>query len=152
MADRIVVLNRGRIEQVGAPLDVYDRPANVFVAGFIGSPAINLIEGQRQAGSVQVGAVALPLPAGAAPGAGAVTYGIRPENLSLLPAGQGIPAVVTLVEPNGGDTQVVVDLQGQTVRVLIRDRQPLTPGQPIGLQADTGAVHLFAGDTGKRLN
>ena len=153
MADRIVVLNHGRIEQVGAPLDLYDRPANVFVAGFIGSPAINLIEGKVTGAAVKVGNAALPLPPTVTPGpAGQVTYGIRPEHLAILPEGQGIPATVVLVEPNGADTQVIVDLEGQQVRTLTRDRIALAPGAAIGLQVDASAVHLFAGDTGLRIN
>lgn len=153
MADRIVVLNHGRIEQVGAPLDLYDRPANVFVAGFIGSPAINLIEGQVAGEVVKVGNAVLPLPPKVKGGpADQVTYGIRPEHLAILPGGQGTAATVVLVEPNGADTQVIVDLQGQQVRVLTRDRVKLAPGAAIGLQIDASAVHLFAGDTGLRIN
>ena len=88
MADKIVVMNDGRIEQIGAPLELYDRPANLFVAGFIGSPAMNLIDGRIDGGAFHgAGGTAWPLPATARRPTGAVIYGIRPEHLRLDPDG-----------------------------------------------------------------
>ncbi|MFZ8941217.1 MAG: ABC transporter ATP-binding protein, partial [Gemmobacter sp.] len=108
MADRIVVMRDGHIAQVGAPLEVYDRPANVFVAGFIGSPAMNLLPATvAGGGEVEVGGTRLAAPevAGLAPGT-AVTYGVRPEHLDL--ADTGLAARVAVVEPTGSETHLVL--------------------------------------------
>ena len=108
MADKIVVMHDGIVEQMGAPLDLYDRPANLFVAGFIGSPAMNLARGHasRRRGFVAMAACALPLGARhrRIDGRPAV-YGIRPEHFRLR--GDGVPAEVVVVEPTGSETQVV---------------------------------------------
>jgi multiple sugar transport system ATP-binding protein len=152
MADKIVVLNGGHIEQVGAPLDLYDRPANVFVAGFIGSPAMNLIEGRAAGGTVEALGAVLPLPAQVEDGRD-VILGVRPEHLAL--ADRGIPGIIAVVEPTGSETHVVVrvgegaaarDLQG-----LFRERHGFRPGQAVTLAPEHGAVHLFDRATGVRL-
>src|SRR5260221_3913470 len=113
MADRIVVMHAGRVEQIGTPLDLYDNPANLFVAGFIGSPAMNFIKGKlrRSGGSVWVeanGGVRLPAEQGVAGSEGQeVVYGVRPEPMSVVRARQGRgPAQGTPVQPNGAHTYV----------------------------------------------
>ena len=160
MADKIVVLNGGHIEQVGAPLDLYDRPANVFVAGFIGSPAMNLIEGRVAGGAVEALGARLPLPVQAAEGR-EVLFGVRPEHLAL--ADDGLRGTVAVVEPTGSETHVVVRLgegqgagpsagpAGREIVGLFRERHGFRPGQQIALAPDPGAVHLFDKATGARL-
>ena len=148
MADKIVVLNGGHIEQVGAPLDLYDRPANVFVAGFIGSPAMNLIEGRVSGGAVEALGAKLPLPVEAGEDQ-AVIYGGRPEHLSL--ADHGIPGTVAVVEPTGSETHVIVRAGGRDLVGLFRERHGFRPGQELKLAPDPGAVHLFDKETGQRL-
>jgi multiple sugar transport system ATP-binding protein len=148
MADKIVVLNGGDIEQVGAPLDLYDRPANLFVAGFIGSPAMNLIEGRVAGGAVEAFGVKLPLPVEAEDGR-AVIYGVRPEHLAF--ADHGIPGTVAVVEPTGSETHVVVRAGGRDIVGLFRERHGFRPGQELTLAPDPGAVHLFDKETGRRL-
>jgi multiple sugar transport system ATP-binding protein len=128
MADRIVVMQDGRVEQVGAPLELYDRPANLFVATFIGSPAMNLIEGQITAGGfVTAGGLTLPLASAPAGAEGQpALYGIRPEHFSLG-GGSGLPAEVVVVEPTGSETQVVARLAGQPLTAVFRERVHTLP-------------------------
>jgi multiple sugar transport system ATP-binding protein len=152
MADQIVVMNRGRIEQMGAPLELYDRPINLFVAGFIGSPAMNFIAGAVGAEGFKtpVGLV-LPLDANAAAHVGkAAVYGIRPEHLAL--DGAGLPFAVELVEPTGSETQVQGKLGGQPLTGVFRERIDTKPGQTIRVSPQPGAIHLFDAATSQRLN
>src|SRR5689334_3088582 len=107
MADKIVVMNGGNVEQAGPPLELYDRPANLFVAGFIGSPAMNMLPGRPGHGGFEAeGGGVLPMPASANGKAG--VYGIRPEHFRLDP--KGLPAKVQIVEPTGSETQVILRL------------------------------------------
>ncbi|MBR0648505.1 sn-glycerol-3-phosphate ABC transporter ATP-binding protein UgpC [Roseomonas terrae] len=151
MADLIVVMNHGRIEQAGAPLELYDRPANLFVAGFIGSPAMNMMEGRIADGHFAgPGGAAWPLPAnGHAPPAGEVIYGIRPEHLRLDP--DGIPATVQLVEPTGSETQVLLRIGEANVSGAFRERVSARPGDVLPVSPDPGLVHLFDKKTGQRI-
>ncbi|NHB78129.1 ABC transporter ATP-binding protein [Rhodobacter calidifons] len=150
MADRIVVMQGGRIEQVGAPLDLYDRPANTFVAAFIGSPSMNLLDGRIAGGMVEVAGVRLPLPEGAQAEEGcAVIYGIRPEHLALADA--GLSGTVAVVEPTGSETHVVVRLQGRELTAVFRNRVGFGPGATITLAPDAAVAHLFDKATGQRL-
>jgi multiple sugar transport system ATP-binding protein len=158
MADRIVVMNHGRIEQVGAPLDLYDRPENLFVAGFIGSPAMNLIRGtiRRDNGAIVVatgGNIALPLPADSKGEEGQhVIYGIRPEHLKIGEGECPIQARVKHVEPTGADTSVFADIGGAQVCSVSSERRRLTSGAPIGLMPNPGSVHLFDAASGQALS
>ena len=151
MADKIVVLHDGRIEQIGAPLDLYDRPCNLFVAGFIGSPSMNFIAGQIEGGVFRADeGFSLPLPVGATAADGQkVTYGLRPEHIRL--DGAGVEARVHVVEPMGSETQVVADLGGHTLTCLFRERISARPGETIRVVPDTGFTHLFDAETGMRL-
>jgi multiple sugar transport system ATP-binding protein len=157
MADRIVVMNRGRIEQIGAPLDVYDRPNNTFVAAFIGSPGINLLEGVVERTSsgkaVSVAGALLPLPEEAPVNGGEkVIYGLRPEHFELASETDGIQATVHLIEPNGADTLIIAKLADTEIRVLTKERPSLREGQPVFIRPAIGSVHLFDGGTRERLN
>ena len=148
MADRIVVMNGGKVEQVGAPLDLYDRPANLFVAGFIGSPAMNFIEGTVTSEGFAALDVTLPLTNSPPSGTKAV-YGIRPENLSL--ADDGLPAKIALIEPMGSETQVTMTLGGHTITGVFRERIAARPGDTIHIRPDLKAIHLFDAATGLRI-
>ncbi len=154
MADQIVVMRDGRIAQVGAPLELYDRPANAFVAGFIGSPSMNLIDGvvrKTDAGLVvDAGGVLLPAPG--LPGANEwrrVTYGIRPEHLALTDS--GIAAQVVVVEPTGSETHVVLRFGARELVAVFRERHDFRPGQAVHLTPEPGLVHLFDAETGDRI-
>ena len=150
MADKIVVMQGGRIEQVGAPLELYDRPANTFVASFIGSPSMNMIEGTVRDGAVQAGGASLPLPPGMKVAEGReVVYGIRPENLGS--AATGIQGTVAVVEPTGSETHVVVRIEGRELVAVFRDRVSHRPGDSITLApTDAAGVHLFDKSSGAR--
>jgi multiple sugar transport system ATP-binding protein len=155
MADKIVVMHDGVIEQMGAPLDLYDRPANQFVAGFIGSPAMNFMDGKIVANGgspyVQTASGArLPLATAPAGSDGKpVVYGVRPEHLEL--AADGVMAEVVVVEPTGSETQIVARVGNQDIIAVFRDRHAVGPGENIHLRPRTSAVHLFDKETGKRL-
>ena len=157
MADLVVVMNDGRIEQLGPPLQLYDHPATVFVADFLGSPAMNLIEGTVAASEtglvIDVGdELTLPLCPGVAvePGA-AVVYGLRPEHLRIGERQAGLPATVTLVEPAGFETHLHADIGSHVVRVISTERLDVVPGDSITLVPDTARAHLFDAGTGLRL-
>ncbi|MDR3468904.1 MAG: sn-glycerol-3-phosphate ABC transporter ATP-binding protein UgpC [Xanthobacteraceae bacterium] len=155
MADKIVVMHDGIVEQIGAPLELYDRPVNQFVAGFIGSPAMNFIDGTVVGGPVPAVETAygtrLPL-AGAPPGSEGrpVIYGVRPEHLDR--ADDGVVAEVVVVEPTGSETQVVARLGTKDIIAVFRDRQQVRPGDTIRLKPRPSAVHLFDKETGQRLS
>jgi len=150
MADKIVVMQSGRIEQVGAPLELYDRPANVFVASFIGSPAMNLIDGKVLGGMVDVAGARLALPPGSTAQDGQeVVYGIRPETFRA--AAEGLTGSIAVVEPTGSETHVVVRMQGREVTAVFRDRVSFRPGESLTLAPDASQSHIFDKATGQRL-
>ena len=151
MADKIVVMNNGHIEQIGAPLELYDRPANLFVAGFIGSPAMNMVKGTVSNGALRMeDGTAWPLPTqGGRPADGPAVYGVRPEHL-ILDAG-GIPATVQVVEPTGSETQVLMRIGGQSVIGAFRERVTAKPGEILPVRPDPALVHLFDQQSGQRL-
>jgi len=154
MADKIVVMNSGLVEQVGAPLDLYDRPDNLFVAGFIGSPAMNFLSGTLRHNGAAVlegpGGLRLPLAAPAGWAGRTVTCGIRPEHLAL--ADDGAEAEIQVIEPTGSEIQVVVRLGDTEVIAVFRERHQFKPGDKIRLKPDPRLVHLFDAETGKRLD
>ncbi len=156
MADKIVVMRDGVVEQIGDPLSLYDRPNNTFVAGFIGSPAMNMVLGTARMnggnGCVEfAGNVTLPLPLGARAADGqSVVYGIRPEHC-LLAEGAGLPAEVVVVEPTGADTQLYCRFNDQELTSLVRDRTSCRAGDRISLKPDLGRAHLFDAGSGERL-
>jgi multiple sugar transport system ATP-binding protein len=151
MADKIVVMHDGIVEQMGAPLDLYDRPVNLFVAGFIGSPAMNILDGRLGSSGVTVGDLNLPVQNAPAGSDGKpVRYGIRPEHFRLT--GEGIPAEVIVVEPTGSETQVVAKAGGQQITCVFRERINAGPGEIIRIQPDPALVHLFDHETGRRMN
>jgi multiple sugar transport system ATP-binding protein len=148
MADKIVVLQGGRIEQVGAPLDLYDRPANTFVAGFIGSPAMNMLPATVTQGQIAVGGTPLA-PAGALGEGQAITLGVRPEHLA--PAVTGLSCKVAVVEPTGSETHVVLRYNDRDLTALFRDRVTFRPGDALTVAPDPAHIHRFDAQTGTRL-
>ena len=157
MADRIVILNDGIVEQIGDPLEVYDRPRNMFVAGFIGSPSMNFIDGtvRRPNGQAVVEAAdgtQLPLPSSAAAVEGAsVTYGFRPEHMRLASNGGGFATKVSVVEPTGSATLVFGHLAGVLICVQFNERFRTRPGDELHLEVDVDQVHVFGTDSQQRL-
>jgi multiple sugar transport system ATP-binding protein len=155
MADKIVVMHDGLVEQIGAPLDLYDYPDNLFVAGFIGSPAMNFLRGTVSAnGSAEFqgpGGSRLPLAAipGNSHGRPAV-YGVRPEHFVL--ADDGAEAEIQVVEPTGSEIQVAAKLGSEDIVAVFRERHQFKPGDKVRLKPNPRLVHLFDDATGKRLN
>jgi multiple sugar transport system ATP-binding protein len=151
MADRIVVLRDGRVEQQGRPLDLYDRPANTFVASFIGSPAMNLFEGEAREGGLSLpdGTLLTVVPP---PRGGRLTLGIRPEHLRIRPAdsSEGVPAVLRTVEPTGFETLLVARLGDHPVTILARERVVARSGDTVRLVPDAAEAHWFDAD-GQRI-
>ncbi|WP_026432817.1 ABC transporter ATP-binding protein [Paracidovorax oryzae] len=163
LADRIVVLKDGRVEQAGAPLELYDRPANAFVARFIGSPSMNFIPGRLELdGSPRVvtdDGLQLPLPrAPRARQGDRVLYGARPEHFALASGEEGedgaLPARVVVVEPTGAETQVALSVGhgGHDVLAAFRDRITVRPGEPLWLRPQAAQAHVFDAASGARLN
>ena len=146
LADRIVVMQGGRIEQIGTPLELYDNPINDFVATFIGAPSMNLLMAERKDGKASVGPQVFPGPGGT----GKVKLGVRPEHLIL--ADDGIPMQVKVVEPTGAETMVFLRFEGQDVTAVFRERHSFTPGDTIHLKPDPDHIHIFDADTGQRLD
>ena len=152
MADRIVVMHDGGVEQIGSPMELYDDPRNRFVAGFIGSPTMNVFEGEARGGGLVTrdGArieTAGPIPA---PDGTAVACGIRPHEIAL--AREGTPARVVVVEPTGADTQVVARMGDATVVCVTRERVSLRPGDEVKLSLTPEALYFFDLETGRRLD
>ena len=147
MADKIVVLNAGRIEQVGTPMDLYHRPLTEFVAGFIGAPAMNFMAMTDQAGRIATGGATLE----ALAVAGAVKLGIRPEHLGLAEAGGDLRATVTLRETLGGDAWLYVRTDdGQSLVVRADGDTPFDQGAQVSLTLPAHRLHQFSA-TGQTL-
>jgi sn-glycerol 3-phosphate transport system ATP-binding protein len=155
LADRLIVMHAGRAEQIGAPIDVYARPATSFVAGFIGAPAMNLLEARIDGGAARIGDASLPLPAALAGTTGrAITWGVRPEHIALAGDGRGetLSLSIDLVEALGADTLVHGRLAGGAALTL---RLPGTTrvrvGDRLGLAVPADAIHVFDKASGSRL-
>jgi len=154
MADKIVVLHDGLVEQIGTPLELYDRPQNLFVAGFIGSPAMNFLSGSIHVnGTAEFegpGGARFPLAAAPTGSDGrSAIYGVRPEHFTI--ADDGAEAIVQVVEPTGPEIQVIAKLGDADITAAFRERHPLKPGDSIRLKPDPRLVHLFDQTSGQRL-
>ena len=145
LADRIVVMQGGHIEQIGTPLELYDYPANEFVATFIGAPSMNLLAAELANGSVSVGKLQFPGPEGS----GRVNLGVRPEHLHL--ADDGLPMTVKVVEPTGSETIVFLTFESQNVVAVFRERNTFSVGQIIHLKPDVNHLHVFDAHNGIRM-
>ncbi|WGS52165.1 sn-glycerol-3-phosphate ABC transporter ATP-binding protein UgpC [Paraburkholderia sp. D15] len=166
MADRIVVMNAGRIEQIGRPLELYDHPANLFVASFLGSPSMNFAEGvvanraqgqgqgQAQGLTLQLaggGEIALEsAPVSVAPGA-KITLGVRPEHIETMAQTPDATMEVEVVEPTGAETHLYGKIGGSTWCVTTRQRSKIEPGQRVALRLPAEHIHLFDTESGRRL-
>ena len=157
MADQIVVMRDGLVEQRGQPLALYDRPANLFVAGFIGSPAMNFLSGTvKRNGSGQMIEFAdganLPVPAHARVEDGQkVVFGARPEHLFLGSAGEGLKSTVVVIEPTGADTQVFCKSADADVMAIFRERHQFAAGDTVYLVPDSARSHVFDAQSGNSL-
>jgi multiple sugar transport system ATP-binding protein len=156
MGDRVAVLHEGVLQQVDRPLDLYDRPCNVFVAGFMGSPAMNLLPGRRVTDGVEVLGAVIPVPRElGAPGTnGAVTVGVRPEGLRLADRGESgtIPTTVEFVEELGSDGFVYGTVEsGERITVRSPGRTHPSVGAQVGVRFDPAHLHVFDGESGERL-
>ena len=159
MADRIVVMHDGIVEQIGQPLELYDHPDNVFVAGFIGSPAMNFVSGTvRSNGAGRFveasDGTKLPIPDGHAAAEGReVVYGVRPEHLMLANGGDdfGFQSEVVVVEPTGAEILVVGRVSGHELNAVFRERHDFRPGERITLLPELDKIHLFDGGSGARI-
>jgi multiple sugar transport system ATP-binding protein len=144
-------MNGGKVEQIGTPLELYDDPANLFVAGFIGSPAMNFLPGHvtraNGAADIDIGE-GIQLPCAAAMDHGReLIVGVRPEHFAV-DAG-GVPAEVVVVEPTGADTQIFCKLAGNEITAVVRERHEFKPGEMIRLKPQSS--FLFAPETGARI-
>jgi multiple sugar transport system ATP-binding protein len=145
------VLNAGRIQHLATPLEIYTRPANRFVAEFIGSPSINMFEATRDKGGV------LRLPDGIAIGelasgnADRVIVGVRPEDMEIRDDGQ-LSGRISLVEPTGPETYALVDLGHTEVTVRMSGLPNVSPGAAVRVHVPPSSIHVFAADSGLRLN
>jgi multiple sugar transport system ATP-binding protein len=153
MADKIVVMHDGRVEQIGAPLDLYDTPANLFVAGFIGSPAMNMLTGRVDAADARrfVTGDGIALPIGGPlvrPASNGAVYGLRPESMHL---GGEVPLRIEVVEPTGSETHVLGRIGATEVVGVFRERIAAKPGEEIGISVDASAIHLFDAASGDRI-
>jgi multiple sugar transport system ATP-binding protein len=146
LATRIVVMQGGRIQQIGTPAEVYERPANRFVAGFLGSPSMNFIDGRLEDGRFSAGALALDCVAPS----GAVTLAVRPEDIHLVENGP-LQAKVTLVEPMGNHQVVWLACGGHQLSSIVHDPRPPASGQAVRFAIDAARVSLFDPASGKRL-
>jgi multiple sugar transport system ATP-binding protein len=157
MADRIVVLQDGRVEQIGTPLELYDHPSNLFVAGFIGSPSMNFVRGQLRRSDDAVWVEASDgtrLPSGRrqqGQEGQEVVYSFRPEQLTLGDAGDGVPARILVVEPTGADTHVYCELCGTQICAVLGERLAFRPGETIWVKPKGEFAHVFDSTTGKVL-
>jgi len=149
MADRIVVMNAGRIEQIGKPLELYDRPGNLFVASFLGSPSMNFAAGVVAGDAlVLTDGVRVPLPANTAREGARVTLGIRPEHVA---ASGDVPFVVDVIEPTGAETHLTGKIGADTWCVTTRERPAIGPGERMTIGLPPAHLHLFDTESGKRI-
>ncbi|WP_295659060.1 ABC transporter ATP-binding protein [uncultured Nocardioides sp.] len=159
MGDRVAVMNYGILQQVDTPLNLYDKPRNLFVAGFIGSPQMNLIQARAVEGKAQIGKYAVPVdPTASRKMEGNITVGVRPEAWRLVSAEQGgLPVHVTVVEELGADGFVygTSDVEGTPSNVIVRvsgGRDSVRKGDTIHVTTDPVSVHVFDTDSGERLS
>ena len=157
LADRVVVMNKGRIEQMGDPIELYERPRNRFVAGFIGSPTMNFLDATIVREDGVVGArladgclVPIVPPDGIAHGAG-VTIGIRPEHVVIGGPAPLMTLPVAFIEPTGAQTQIVLRIAETTLTAIVPGSQRLRPGDVVDVGIAAGDVHVFDRDSGMSL-
>ena len=156
LADRIVVMHDGIVEQIGTPLELFDKPGNLFVAQFIGSPSMNVMNGVLKksggAAMVDVGGQLWPVAEASGGSDGqAVSYGVRPGDISISADGQGIPATVVVVEPTGAETELLLQVGNHQLVLVMHGRTDAKPEAVVHLTVDTPKTHLFDAQSGIRL-
>jgi multiple sugar transport system ATP-binding protein len=156
MGDRVAVLKDGILQQVDTPLNLYDKPANLFVAGFIGSPAMNLLKAHNVDGHAKLGDIEVPINRDAAGKAhGDITIGVRPESWRIVGEGEGIPVKVSVVEELGADGFVygTSGAEGTPDQVIVRidARRDHRKGETLYVTTDPEHVHVFDSESGARL-
>lgn len=150
MADRIVVMNGGVVQQHGAPLELYDNPANIFVAGFIGSPSMNFVDVEPVEGGLKTkNGHLIKLDNVPSNGGKKLVYGVRPEHIVL--GSDGVPATVRVVEPLGSETLLQVELEGGNATLLLKERLSVQPGDEISVLLNHATHFFFDPDTGERI-
>ncbi len=152
MADKIVVLREGLVEQIGSPLELYDRPANSFVASFIGSPAMNMLRGRLEPGEAPrltlASGVTIPLSEAPAAALGReVILGVRPEHITVGGAAS-VNAQVSVIEPTGAETFVSATLSGEEIVCVLKERVSCRPGDTLALSFALAPLHFFDAETG----
>ena len=150
MADKIVVMNAGRVEQIGSPLELYDRPDNLFVATFMGSPAMNILSAKANRKGITVAGL-LELPGLPHVMAGTeISYGIRPEDIVI--GGEGaVPVEVLVIEPTGAETHITARLAGEEITIVSKERLSAKPGEMLMVSLVSPRSHVFDTATGKRI-
>jgi ABC-type sugar transport system ATPase subunit len=152
LADRIVIMRDGHVQQVGRPLEVYDRPQNLFVAGFIGAPEMNLTEGRAEGGRFIADGLALDLPPGIAASEGAaLVVGVRPEHMPPGPAPGALPLEVSVIEQLGAQTLLIGRIGGTRMRVLVERTDAVRAGSVVPVSLAPERMHVFDAKTGMRI-
>ncbi|MEY3664008.1 MAG: sn-glycerol-3-phosphate transporter ATP-binding protein UgpC [Pseudomonadota bacterium] len=153
LADRIVVMDQGRVQQTGTPDEIYNRPQNLFVASFLGSPQMNLVAGHvvREAGELRFAQGDFRLPLGSVPAAEGqhITLGVRPEDCLVDAA--GLQAIVSLVSPLGSETHATVSVSGVELVTRLAKDVVVHPGSTLGLKLDSARLHWFDTQSGRAL-
>jgi multiple sugar transport system ATP-binding protein len=150
MADKIVVLNGGRVEQIGTPLELYDHPANLSVATFMGSPAMNIFPGRVTENGIFVAGMANVAMKADAPIGTEISYGLRPDDVAI--GGEGsVSAEVLVVEPTGAETHVTARLGGHEITIVSKRRLDTKPGDVLPISLTSEHSHLFEASTGRRI-
>ena len=157
MADKVVLMSEGRIEQVGEPLALYDRPRNVFAAGFIGSPSMNFVDCSysRSDGSLLTKrGHRIPFAENSELADGSYLIGFRPEHITLGNGGQssGLPGIVDVVEPTGAEVQIVVEYGDQQLQIVTKERSAVRHGDAVTVTVPEDAIHVFDPESGARVN
>ena len=142
-------MHDGIVEQIGTPLELFDRPGNLFVAQFIGSPSMNVFKGSVRRGFVEALGARWPLPAGVGSEGQDVHYGIRPTDLEL--SDNGIPAKVVVVEPTGAETELLLQIGEQQLVLVMHGRTKAEPDDTVYLTLDAAKAHVFDTNGGARL-
>ncbi|MFG1360555.1 ABC transporter ATP-binding protein [Xanthobacter pseudotagetidis] len=152
LADRIVIMRDGHVQQVGRPLEVYDRPQNLFVAGFIGAPEMNLVEGRAEGGRFVGDGLALDLPPGGTASDGTeLVIGVRPEHMPAGEAQGALPLEVAVIEQLGAQTLLVGRIGRARMRVLVERTDAVRPGSMVPISLKPERLHVFDGKTGMRI-
>ena len=149
LATRIVVMRGGEIQQIGTPAEVYERPANLFVAGFLGAPSMNFVHGELDGhGRFRAGKVSLGV---AVPGQDKAVLGVRPEHIAIVEGGP-LTATVTLAEPMGSHQVVWLDCGGHQLSCIVQDTRSFAAGEPVSFGIDARRACLFDPESGKALS